>query len=139
MGSSCLAKKRPCKKPQVEIQLPWDTEPFQQIGQTPYQHSITNDAATFTEDFIRVEHKDVIDGITKIYQTLKSMDYIDDAELIYPPHQHLPAQELASFGLEPEAIALLSYLPYLDIEEEISPYISPYNYLHDIEGARDAL
>src|SRR3954464_3240179 len=109
-------------KPQVEVQLPWHTEPISQEGQSSSQHSITDDAETFTEDYIRAEHKDVIDGITKVYQTLKLMDYIDDAEIIYPPHQHLPVQELASLGLESEAIALLRYLPYLDIEDEISPY-----------------
>ena len=141
IGSSCHAKKVPCKKPQVEVQLPWDTEPISQVGQSPPpQHTITDDAATFTEDFIRAEHKEVIDGITKIYQTLKLIDYIDDAELIYPPHQHLPAQELASLGLEPEAIALLRYLPYLDIKDvEISPCTSSYNYLYNIQEARDVL
>jgi hypothetical protein len=80
----------------------------------------------------------LIDVITTVYQTLRLMEYIDDAELRFPPHPNLPTEQLVSIGLEPETIAL-HYLSYLEIEDEISPYTHSYSYLHDVNEAREVL
>lgn len=70
----------------------------------------------FTEDYIRLEHGAAIDGITRIYETLREMQHINPEQLQYPPHENFPAKELASIGLEPEAIVIIPHLPYLDFD-----------------------
>jgi hypothetical protein len=102
----------------------------------------------FAEDYIRSEHGAVLDGITKIYETLKEMQYVSPEQLKYPPHENFPAQELASIGLEPEAIAIIRYLPYLDFDIgcdhdriDISPMTNSFSYLRvdDIPEAPQVL
>ena len=95
--------------------------------------------AIFTEDYITSEHSSLIRGITSIYEALKSMQYIDDAELMSPPYASFPVQKLTSIGLEPEAIALLRYLPYLTDSIEISYSSKAYSYLDDVYEAREVL
>lgn len=77
--------------------------------------------------------------ITQVYETLRSMEYIEESEIRRPPHQDLPMEELATNGLDPEVIALLRYLPFLDIDDEISYGTLPYSYLKDVSEAREVL
>jgi hypothetical protein len=128
----------PCKKPELEIQVPWQKSPTSHSCQV-LSHVPNHDAAVFTEDFIKVQHGELINGITQVYETLRGMDYIEESEIRRSPHQNLPEEELVAIGLETEVIALLRHLPFLDISDEISYGTLPYNYLKDVSGAREVL
>ena len=95
--------------------------------------------AVFTEDYITSEHGALIRGITSVYGALKSMQYIDDVELMSPPYANFPVEQLTSIGLEPEAVALLRYLPYLAHPIEISFSSNSYSYLDNADQAREVL
>ena len=127
LGHSCKSKRLPCYKANVEVELPWERNPSGST-QTPYQNSLTADT-TFTEEYIRSEHGDLINSVATLYETFLTMRYVDSYELKSPPHLNFPAARLNSLGLEAEAIALLQYLPYLEIDDEISAWTIPYSYL----------
>ena len=76
----------------------------------------------FTEQYLKSEHGELIEGINNLYNTFIAMGYFDSSELRFPPHLDLDVDTLASIGLEAEAIALLRYLPYADSEVEISTW-----------------
>lgn len=141
-GSYCKANKKGCRKPRVEIQVPWDKTPSLPSFKSQADATFTDDML-LTEEYIRSEHGAVIDGITSIYETLRSMAYIERSEIKYPPHQNLPTAKLAAIGLEPEARALLRYLTYLDVSYdegiEISRDTNAYTYLDDVDEAREVL
>ncbi|TGO15915.1 hypothetical protein BTUL_0034g00370 [Botrytis tulipae] len=67
------------------------------------------------------------------------MQYIEESEIRRPPHRNLPREELVTIGLEPEVIALLQHLPFLEMDDEISYGTLPYNYLNDVFDAREVL
>jgi hypothetical protein len=93
----------------------------------------------FAEKSISSQHGTVIQGITRVYETLLKMQYFEASQLHLPPHQYFPAETLIQIGIEPEAIALLRQLPYLGLEGEISAYTNAYTYLDDIREARQVL
>jgi hypothetical protein len=138
VGSSCLSLSVPCKKPKTEIEVPWQKSPTSQSCEVS-SHDPNHDDAVFTEEFIKTQHGELINGITQVYETLRRMDYIKESEIRRPPHHNLPKEELATIGLEPEVIALLRYLPFLDIRDEISYGTLPYNYLRGVSDAREVL
>jgi hypothetical protein len=65
------------------------------------------------------------------------MQYIEASEIIRQPHVSFPADELARVGFEDMAIKLLRYLPYLDVDCEISRSTTPFNYLAGVDDARE--
>jgi hypothetical protein len=65
------------------------------------------------------------------------MQYIDEDEILRPPHSHIPINELSNTGMEMEATELLRYLPHLTTTDEISPATSPFNNLRSPGEARD--
>lgn len=138
VGSSCLALEEPCKKPEIEIEVPWQKSPTSQTCEVS-SHEPNNDDAVFTEEFIKSQHGELINGITQIYETIRCMDYIEESEIKQPPHGDLPKDELVAIGLEPEVIALLKHLPFLEMDDEISHGTLPYNYLDDVSQAREVL
>ncbi|KAL5330100.1 hypothetical protein ACEPPN_003624 [Leptodophora sp. 'Broadleaf-Isolate-01'] len=140
--SYCKECTRGCRKPKVEVQVPWDKTPSLPLGAELQVLSPTGDVS-FTEEYIKSEHKDLIDGITSIYEMLKSMAYISASDIKYPPHRNLPMAQLAAIGLEPEARALLRHIPYLDVDHDneidISKDTNAYSYLSDVNEAREVL
>ena len=91
----------------------------------------------FTEEYLKAEHGELIEGITNLYNTFIAMGYFDPSDVQFPPHPNLDVNTLASIGLEAETIALIQYLPYADSEVEISTWTMPYNYLEDCQDARE--
>ncbi|KAH6723027.1 hypothetical protein BKA61DRAFT_463605 [Leptodontidium sp. MPI-SDFR-AT-0119] len=142
IGSYCKKYTRGCRKPKIEVQVPWDKTPSLPSGADLQVPSPTDDVS-FTEEYIKSEHKDLIDVITSIYEMLKSMAYISALDIKYPPHRNLPMAQLAAIGLEPEARALLRHIPYLDVDHdneiEISKDTNAYSYLSDVNEAREVL
>jgi hypothetical protein len=65
------------------------------------------------------------------------MQYIDEDDILRPPHSHIPIDELSNTGMDLEAIELLRYLPHLITTDEISPATSPFNNLRSPGEARD--
>ncbi|KAF7906802.1 hypothetical protein EAF00_001080 [Botryotinia globosa] len=100
---------------------------------------LDDEDAVFTEDFIKTQHGEFIHGMTRVYETLRRMQYIEASEIRRPPHRSLPREELVTIGLEPEAIALRQHLPFLEMHDEISYGTLPYNYLNDVSDAREVL
>ncbi|KAM0154511.1 hypothetical protein ACHAPG_006462 [Botrytis cinerea] len=138
VGSSCLSLKETCKKPEIEIEVPWQKSPTSQSCEVP-SHDPNHNDAVFTEDFIKEQHGEFIRSITQVYETLRYMEYIEESEIRRPPHQNLPKEEFVTIGLEPEVIALLRHLPFLEIDDEISYGTLPYNYLNNVSEAREVL
>ncbi|PQE29372.1 Alpha beta hydrolase fold protein [Rutstroemia sp. NJR-2017a WRK4] len=136
--SSCLSLSAPCDKPNIEVGVPWQKSPTSQSCEVS-SHDPNHDDAVFTEEFVKAQHGELINGITQVYETLLRMEYIEASEIKRPPHQNLPKEELVTIGLEPEVIALLRYLPFLDIHDEISYGTIPYSYLDDVSEAREVL
>ncbi|KAK6601694.1 hypothetical protein H4I96_07035 [Botrytis cinerea] len=136
--SSCLSLKETCKKPEIEIEVPWQKSPTSQSCEVP-SHDPSHNDAVFTEDFIKEQHGEFIRGITQVHETLRYMEYIEESEIRRPPHQNLPKEEFVTIGLEPEVIALLRHLPFLEIDDEISYGTFPYNYLNNVSEAREVL
>lgn len=93
----------------------------------------------FTEEYICTEHCDVIIGITQIFDLLRDMAYIDEDEIMRPPHADFPAAKLAALGLKNEVVELLRYLPYLKEDVEITAMSKSYSYLHAEHDAREVL
>jgi hypothetical protein len=102
---------------------------------SPNSAASTNDIL-FSEEFISSQHESVIKGITRVYETLLKMQYIEASEIHLPPHADFPSETLMQIGIEPEVVALLRQLPYLDIEGEITAYTNAYSYLDDVKEAR---
>ncbi|KAM0151171.1 hypothetical protein ACHAQE_008618 [Botrytis cinerea] len=136
--SSCLSLKETCKKPEIEIEVPWQKSPTSQSCEVP-SHDPNHNDAVFTEDFIKEQHGEFIRSITQVYETLRYMEYIEESEIRRPPHQNLPKEEFVTIGLEPEVIDLLRHLPFLEIDDEISYGTLPYNYLNNVSEAREVL
>ncbi|KAM0313966.1 hypothetical protein ACHAO8_005073 [Botrytis cinerea] len=136
--SSCLSLKETCRKPEIEIEVPWQKSPTSQSCEVP-SHDPNHNDAVFTEDFIKEQHGEFIRSITQVYETLRYMEYIEESEIRRPPHQNLPKEEFVTIGLEPEVIALLRHLPFLEIDDEISYGTLPYNYLNNVSEAREVL
>ena len=122
-----------CNKIQIEAEVPWEKQPSME---TQSQQLATKDH-DFTEQYLKSEHGELIEGINNLYNTFIAMGYFDSSELRFPPHLDLDVDTLASIGLEAEAIALLRYLPYADSKVEISTWTMPYNYLEDCQDARE--
>ncbi|OJD33161.1 c6 zinc finger domain-containing protein [Diplodia corticola] len=72
------------------------------------------------DDFVEVgdlpqevePHRELIEGVRRVYATLVKMRYIPAEELIWPPHHQLKST-LEPLGFDPRIVDLLRYLPYL--------------------------
>lgn len=52
----------PCKKPQIEIEVPWQKSPTSQTCEVP-SHGLNHNDAVFTEEFIKTQHEELLNGI----------------------------------------------------------------------------
>jgi hypothetical protein len=91
----------------------------------------------FSKEYIEDRHSPLITSLTRLYDTLLLMQYIDEDEILRPPDSHIPINELSNTGMEMEATELLRYLPHLTTTDEISPATSPFNNLRPPGEARD--
>ncbi|OBT63403.1 hypothetical protein VE03_07129 [Pseudogymnoascus sp. 23342-1-I1] len=143
--AECLANQLRCGKPKVNVTVPWA-----KAGQTVEETQSPNPLyaaqqlliaanSEFTEEYIYTEHCDVIRGITHIFNLLRDMAYLDEYEIIRPPHADFPAEKLAALGLENEVVALLRYLPYLKEDVDITAMSKSYSYLRAEHDAREVL
>jgi hypothetical protein len=92
---------------------------------------------SFSQEYIEARHSPLITILILLYDTLLLMQYIDEDEILRPPHSHNPIDELSNTGMEMEAVELLRYLPHLTTTDEISPATSPFNNLRSPGEARD--
>ncbi|TGO35615.1 hypothetical protein BHYA_0152g00200 [Botrytis hyacinthi] len=136
--SSYLSLKQACEKPEIESEVPWRKYPTSESCEVLSPDPTDNDAF-FTEDFIKAQHVEFMHGMTRVYETLRCMQYIEESEIRRPPHRNLPKEEFVRIGLEPEVIALPQHLLFLEIDDEISYGTLPYYYLNDVSEAREVL
>ncbi|KAF7914232.1 uncharacterized protein EAF01_000638 [Botrytis porri] len=133
-----LSLREACKKPEIEIEVPWQKSSTSQSCEVP-SRAPNHNGVVFTEDSIKAQHGEFIHGVTQVHKPLRCREYIEDSEIRWPPHQNLPKEELVTIGLEPEVIALLRHLPFLEIDDETSYGTLPYNHSNDVPEAREVL
>ncbi|KFZ25514.1 hypothetical protein V502_00006 [Pseudogymnoascus sp. VKM F-4520 (FW-2644)] len=143
--AECLANCLGCGKPKINITVPWPKaaqtveETQSPNPQNAAQQLLVAADFEFTEEYICAEHCNVIRGITQIFDLLRDMAYLDEDEIIRPPHINFPAAELTALGLETEVVALLRYLPYLKEDVEITAMSKSHSSLRAGRGAREVL
>ncbi|KAB2580186.1 hypothetical protein BFW01_g3008 [Lasiodiplodia theobromae] len=72
------------------------------------------------DDFVRVgelpeelePHREMIEGVRRVYATLVKMRYIPADELQWPPHHQLKSM-LEPLGYDPRVVDVMRFLPYL--------------------------
>ncbi|KAH8592179.1 hypothetical protein B0O99DRAFT_597520 [Bisporella sp. PMI_857] len=97
-------------------------------------------------------HQDVIDGMTRIYDTLIAMGYLAESNSRRSPHDEVPVafQQLRSVGFDKDVIELLLHMPYISESHgnlldsyELAPDTLSMSYLsnsmNDLGAIRDPL
>lgn len=79
------------RKPKPQIEVAWERDP----SETRLFIGVTH--RSVTEEQIKVQHPDLITGMTQLYDTLKDIQYIEDSETHRPSHQNFPADKLAAW------------------------------------------
>lgn len=93
------------------------------------------------------QHDPLITSLTKFYDTLVALHYIDECEIVRPPpqgHDHLNITAAKEEGLDDQAIEVLRRIPYLkqhcyDLSLTNDYDTKPITYIDtkDFSGARD--
>ncbi len=113
-SSLCKEKRQPCRKPKLEIEVPWEKPPSTPSTQNfnlQTQHLFTRDMLV-TEEFIKSE--------------LKAMRYIDSSETKLPPMCTSLLKLLPQLGLNRRLLLYYDIFHTWDIDVEISPSTKSY-------------
>lgn len=101
-GFQLASYLRPCSKPKVDVTVPWAKagQTVEEVQSSNPQHAVQQllvaTDSEFTKEYIHTEHCDIIRGITRIFNLLRNMAYLDKGEIIRPPHADFPAAKLAA-------------------------------------------
>lgn len=101
-------------------------------------------------DSIREKHHGLINGLTKLYDTFVTMQYISASDVMYPPHTdpEVAITRLQGLGFEKEVLDLVQILPGLRNEVtwgwqeegiELIPRSKAVNYFISPDDAGDDL